>query len=96
MGKPMTKDTDTTEHTTPKHNLRSKLSKTPQLKWQDRLLPTMNGLLVGLTIFFFLATFAQMVFIHWSILQTPPVEINQTNQREYLRTDSEGWRLSRH
>lgn len=45
-------------------------------KWQERLLPTMNGLLIGLTIFFFLTTFGQMAYLHWSIIQSPPVDIN--------------------
>lgn len=49
----------------------------PKPKWQERLLPTMNGLLIGLTVFFFLTTFAQMIYLHWSILQSPPVDINQ-------------------
>ncbi len=49
----------------------------PRPRWQDRLLPTMNGLLVGLTVFFFLTTFGQMAYLHWSILQSPPVDINQ-------------------
>jgi len=49
----------------------------PKPKWQERLLPTMNGLLIGLTLFFFITTFGQMAYLHWSILQSPPVDINQ-------------------
>ncbi len=46
-------------------------------KWQERLLPTMSGLLIGLTVFFFLTTFAQMAYLHWSILQESSIDINQ-------------------
>jgi len=73
----MAKTADTTDRETRINASRLKLYKKPQLKWQERLLPTMNGLLIGLTIFFFLTTFGQMAYLHWSILQIPPVNINQ-------------------
>lgn len=57
-------------------NTRARRAKVKR-RWQERLLPTMNGLLIGLTIFFFLTTFGQMAYLHWSILQSPPVDINQ-------------------
>ena len=57
-------------------NTRARRAKAKR-RWQERLLPTMNGLLIGLTIFFFLTTFGQMAYLHWSILQSPPADINQ-------------------
>lgn len=44
--------------------------------WQERLLPLMSGLLLGLTLFFFLATFIQISYMHWSILRSPTIDIN--------------------
>lgn len=58
-------------------------------RWQERLLPTMNGLLIGLTVFFFLTTFAQMAYLHWSILQVPEINIDQTSGESLITsTDS--------
>jgi len=48
--------------------------KTPR-KWQERLLPVMVGLLIGLTIFFFAATFVQMSYLHTSMLQIPAIDL---------------------
>ena len=52
--------------------------------WQERLLPTMSGLLIGLTIFFFLTTFSQMAYLHWTIVQSPSVDINPSAGMELL------------
>ena len=60
-----------------------KLTKAPP-KWQERLLPTMSGLLIGLTIFFFLTTFGQMAYLHWTIVQSPSVDINPSAGVELL------------
>jgi hypothetical protein len=54
--------------------------------WQERLLPTMSGLLVGLTIFFFLTTFGQMAYLHWTILQSPAVDINPSAGENLINT----------
>ncbi|MBI5305098.1 MAG: hypothetical protein HY868_23400 [Chloroflexi bacterium] len=43
--------------------------------WQERLLPTMTGILVGLTIFFFVTTFIQLAYLNWNILQIPDIEL---------------------
>jgi len=75
----MAKTVDTTDRETRINASRLKLYKKPQLKWQERLLPTMNGLLIGLTIFFFLTTFGQMAYLHWSILQIPEVNIDPSS-----------------
>jgi hypothetical protein len=45
-------------------------------RWQERLLPLMSRLLIGVTLFFFLATFLQMSYLHWSILNSPAIDIN--------------------
>jgi hypothetical protein len=52
-----------------------KKTKSTTTRWQERLLPTMIGLLVGLTLFFFAATFVQMAYLHWSILQYPSLKL---------------------
>jgi hypothetical protein len=46
--------------------------------WQDRLLPLMAGIVIGLTIFFFIATFIQMSYLHWNILQSPSIDISDS------------------
>jgi hypothetical protein len=54
--------------------------------WQERLLPTMVGLLVGLTLFFFVATFIQMAYLHWSILQYPTLEITSSSSEDLMNS----------
>ncbi|MCC6499215.1 MAG: hypothetical protein IT313_02995 [Anaerolineales bacterium] len=53
-------------------------------KWQDKRLPLMSRLLIGLTLFFFIVSFVQMAYLHWSILQSPPVEIDQSGGETVL------------
>jgi len=48
-------------------------------KWQERLLPLMINLLVALTLFFFIATFFQISYLHWSILQYPEIDLDISN-----------------
>lgn len=45
-------------------------------KWQERMLPVMAGMLIALTFFFFIATFIQMSYLHWNILNSPPIEVD--------------------
>ena len=91
----MAKDANTTESEASKNASRSKLRKRTPSKWQERLLPTMNGLLIGLTIFFFLTTFGQMAYLHWSILQVPEIKINQTTATSLITsTDAFADRLA--
>jgi hypothetical protein len=40
-------------------------------EWSQRLLPLMSRMLVGLTVFFFLVTAAQLLYLHWEISQPP-------------------------
>ena len=43
--------------------------------WQERLLPLMIWMLVGLTIFFFLVTYVQLYDLNSRIEQTPPLKL---------------------
>lgn len=45
-------------------------------RWQKRLLPVMNGMLTGLTIFFLLASFVQLFYLHKRIENFPILDIN--------------------
>lgn len=53
-------------------------------KWQAQLLPMMSRLLIGLTLFFFIASFIQMAYLHWNILQSPPVDIEPSDGESIL------------
>jgi hypothetical protein len=57
--------------------------KTPR-KWQDRLLPLMVGLLIGLTIFFFGVTFVQMSYLHANMLQIPAIDLRSPPGSDWL------------
>lgn len=72
----MKDNTGLIEPLAPKNTLLRKRLTKARPTWQERLLPTMTGLLIGLTIFFFLTTFGQMAYLHWTILQRPAVDIN--------------------
>lgn len=53
------------QHTNPS------LSSKGILLWQERLLPLMVRIIVGLTVFFFLASLGQLVYLHWNIQHGP-------------------------
>jgi hypothetical protein len=42
--------------------------------WQEKLLPLMTYMLLGLTVFFFLASLGQLIFLHRSILRGTQIE----------------------
>jgi hypothetical protein len=44
-------------------------------QWQRRTLPLMMRMLVGLTVFFFLASCIQLVYLHIEILRTPTLDV---------------------
>lgn len=46
-------------------------------KWQERLLPLMSSMVVGLTIFFFVASFVQLAYLHWSISHGPEMDLTE-------------------
>lgn len=45
-------------------------------RWQERLLPLMVRMVVGLTLFFFIASFAQLAYLHVQIQQAPEVDLS--------------------
>jgi len=51
-------------------------ARTKTKSWQDRMMPIMAGMLVALTLFFFIATFVQMSYLHWNILNSPPIQFD--------------------
>jgi hypothetical protein len=53
-----------------------KKSRNRPTKWQERLLPLMINFLIALALFFFVATFVQISYLHWSILQYPHLNID--------------------
>lgn len=46
-----------------------------EVRWQQRLLPLMAGMIIALSVFFFLVTFGQLAFLQWSILRSPPIDL---------------------
>ena len=46
-------------------------------RWQTRLLPLMEGMVVGLTLFFFLATCGQLIYLHQRIGQAPRMNVSE-------------------
>lgn len=46
-------------------------------KWQTRLLPLMESMLAGLTLFFFLATCGQLIYLHQRIGQAPRINVSE-------------------
>jgi hypothetical protein len=46
-------------------------------EWQERLLPTMTRMVVGLTIFFFVASLVQLAYLHWTISQSPGIAVGE-------------------
>lgn len=67
----------------PKTKSEKQLSIKPS-KWQERLLPIMAGLLVVLTIFFFISTYLQMTYLHQSILQMPPIDLSPVTEAKLV------------
>jgi len=48
------------------------------LKWQERLLPMMTRMVEWLAVFFFCASFAQLVYLHWKISKSPALDIRES------------------
>jgi hypothetical protein len=51
------------------------LAKRELLSWQNRMMPTMRKLIIGLTFFFFLATLGQLAYLNYSIRSFPKLEL---------------------
>ena len=47
------------------------------LDWQKKLLPMMKGMIIFLTLFFFLASFGQLIYLQVAINRAPTININQ-------------------
>lgn len=56
-------------------------------EWQERLLPLMVWLLVGLTVFFFVASLFQLVYLHANIREAPRLELPSAAE---MRDDATG------
>ncbi len=59
-------------------------SKASTQAWQKRLLPLMTGILVGLTIFFFITTLIQLAYLNYNILQIPDVQLRAPVDTAYV------------
>lgn len=46
-------------------------------KWQNKMLPVMIRMLVGLTVFFFVASFLQLFYLHSKIDKSPQITLEQ-------------------
>ena len=58
--------------------------------WQQRLLPLMVSMLVGITIFFLAATCVQLVFLHRAILRNTQIDLKESLHWEAMtRNESE-------
>ncbi len=44
--------------------------------WQERLLPLMSRMVIGLTIFFFVITLGQLLYLHWTIRTIPSADFS--------------------
>ena len=51
-------------------------------RWQERMLPLMVRMVVGLTLFFFLATLGQLLYLHVAIQQAPKITATQLAEAE--------------
>jgi hypothetical protein len=47
------------------------------VKWQLRLLPLMKGMVIWLTFFFFVTSFAQLIYLHFKIEKSSPIFIEK-------------------
>ena len=74
------------ESAPPKKVPSQKKTKSVTARWQERLLPTMVNLLIGLTLFFFATTLAQMAYLHWSILQYQTLEVSSASSEKLLES----------
>jgi len=48
------------------------------MEWQKKLLPLMSRMLIGLTIFFFIASFFQLFYLHKKIENSPKIESSES------------------
>lgn len=69
-----------------KLNETTKTEQKDLLKWQEKLLPTMRAMLIGLTIFFFIPSLIQLGYLHRSIFEGS--RIDKFELTDLLPTDT--------
>jgi hypothetical protein len=57
-------------------------------RWQERLLPLMTRIVVGLALFFFVSSLVQLLYLHWDISQSPQPDLRPA---ESLLSGSQAW-----
>jgi hypothetical protein len=77
-----------THATEAKPRIKKQLKPQATGKWQERLLPMMTGVLIGLTAFFFIASFIQMSYLHWNIMQYPAINLESVTQNNLAASAS--------
>ena len=45
-------------------------------QWQEKLLPFMVRMVFGLTLFFFIASCVQLIYLHWNIKNSPKLDLD--------------------
>ena len=59
-----------------------------QRQWQQKLLPLMVRMLLGIAVFFFMASIAQLAYMHWRIDQTSRLDLREPTQLLLAATGS--------
>jgi hypothetical protein len=57
-------------------------------EWQERLLPFMARMVLGLTLFFFVASCAQLVYLHWAIKNGPELVLRPSSFSHATQADA--------
>ena len=57
-------------------------------EWQAKLLPFMVRMVISLTLFFFLASCIQLIYLHLSILKVPVLNIGESLSRLSMKSDA--------
>lgn len=84
---------DTTEKTSNESD-DERLSASTLQQWQRRLLPFMVWMVAGLTLFFFIASFAQLAYLHVNIQQGPKVELGSLAVPENVESPEQSRRFN--
>jgi len=58
-------------------------------RWQRRMLPTMTRMLIALTVFFFAASLAQLLYLHWCMRAAPEAQVDSLSVVLADPTDAE-------
>lgn len=63
-------------------------------RWQKRLLPLMTWMVVGLTLFFFIASFAQLAYLHVTIEDAPTASVDSLAVPENAQSPEQARRFN--